>query len=178
MIETDRLVLRHWQEGDLPAFRAQSFDEEGMRFLIAIEDEAAFEAMLARLDLWRDTIGHTFWAVISKSDGAFLGLCGLKHGGRGTAIEGMTEIGWRLGKEYWGQGYAREAAQVVLDWAWASLEVAEIAAITASTNAASWRLMQRLGMKRQHDFDFDHPLVDDGSPLKPHITYLIGRPTS
>lgn len=176
MIESERLLLRHWQAQDLPALRAQSFDEEGMRYLLKLADEDAFQAMLARLDLWRDTIGHSFWVVIRRSDGALLGLCGLKHGGPGTAIEGETEIGWRLGKEYWGQGYAREAAQAVLDWAWANLATSRIAAITVLANRPSWGLMERLGMVRDHDADFDHPLVEQGSPLRPHITYRINRP--
>ncbi len=176
MIETQRLILRHWQRQDLPAFRAQSFDPAGMRFLIPIKDEAAFQEMLARLDLWRDTLGHTFWAIIRQSDGAFLGLCGLKLGGPGTPIDGMTEIGWRLGTEYWGQGYAREAALACLDWAWSNLNIGHIMAITVPANTPSWGLMERLGMHRLHDQDFDHPLVEDGSPLKRHIAYRIDRP--
>lgn len=176
MIETERLILRHWQPQDLPELRAQSFDPEGMKFLLPINDEAAFQEMLARLDLWRDTLGHTFWAVTRKSDGAFLGLCGLKRGGPGTPIEEMTEIGWRLGTRYWGQGYAREAAAACLDWAWENLPVDHVVAITVSANTASWGLMERLGMHRLVDQDFDHPMVEDGSPLKRHITYRIDRP--
>ncbi len=176
MIETGRLVLRHWETQDLPAFRAQSFDDEGMRYLIKLPDEAAFQEMLARLDLWRDTLGHSFWAVTRKADGAFLGLCGLKLGSPGTAIDGECEIGWRLGKEYWGQGYAREAAQAVLDWAWVQLPVPRISAITVLANTPSWGLMERLGMVRDHAADFDHPLVAEGSPLRPHITYRLNRP--
>lgn len=175
MIETDRLILRHWQACDLPDFRAQSFDPEGMRYLLPISDEAAFQELLARLDLWRDTLGHTFWAVTRKLDGAFLGLCGLKRGGPGTPIEEMTEIGWRLGTTYWGQGYAREAAAACLDWAWANLPVDHVVAITVPANTASWGLMERLGMYRLLDQDFDHPMVADGSPLKRHITYRIDR---
>lgn len=176
MIETARLVLRHWQAADLPALRVQSFDQHGMEYLIPVPDEAAFQALLARLDEWRDTLGHSFWVIERCEDGAVLGLCGLKHGTEGTPIAGMTEIGWRLGTAYWHQGYAREAAQAVLTWAWAQLPVERIYAITVPANRPSWGLMERLGMMRDHGADFDHPNVPDDSPLKRHVTYWIDRP--
>jgi len=176
MIETERLVLRRWQERDRPALRAQITDPEVMRYLLAIPDAAAFEAHLARLDAWQDANGFTFWVVERRSDGAAMGLCGLKSGAPQTPIENMVEIGWRFGRDYWGQGYAREAAQAKLDWAWANLDATPIAAITVPANDASWGLMERLGMRRIGSLDFDHPQVADGSPLKRHITYFIDRP--
>jgi RimJ/RimL family protein N-acetyltransferase len=111
-----------------------------------------------------------------REDGAFLGFCGIKPGPEGTPIKGEIEIGWRLGHAFWGQGYAREAAQASLDWAWAHLDVPGVAAITTRTNMRSWGLMERLGMTRIPEDDFDHPLVPAESPLRPHITYRIAPP--
>ncbi|MBA4048068.1 MAG: GNAT family N-acetyltransferase [Sphingomonas sp.] len=176
MIDTERLILRHWLPKDLPELRRQSFDALGMRYLLPLPDEHAFQAMLARLDLWRDTLGHSFWAIERRSDGAFLGLCGFKRGAEGTPIADKLEIGWRLGVAHWGQGYAREAAVACLGWAAATLTDDSVYAITVPANTASWGLMERLGMHRLPDGDFDHPLVEDGSPLKRHITYRIDRP--
>ena len=176
MIETERLVLRHWTERDVTSLRAQSADAEVMRYLLPIADEAALRAMLARLDDWRAADGFTFWAVERRGDGAFLGLCGLKRGPADTPIAGMVEIGWRFGREHWGRGYAREAAEAVLDWAWANTDAAEVVAITVPANEASWSLMERLGMRRDPRGDFDHPLVEDANPLKRHILYRLARP--
>lgn len=176
MIETERLILRRWQDRDRPALRAQCDDPAVMRYLLPVAGDAEFEAMLARLDSWHDQNGFTFWVIERRGDGAVLGLCGLKRGAPGTPIADMVEIGWRLGSEHWGAGYAREAAQATLDWAWGALDTREIVAITVPDNAASWGLMERLGMTRDTGGDFDHPLVPDGSPLKRHILYRIERP--
>lgn len=176
MIETERLVLRHWQAPDLPELRRQSFDAEGMRYLLPLADEAAFQDMLARLDLWRDTLGFSFWAIERRTDRAILGLCGFKRGAEGTPIASRLEIGWRLGVAHWGHGYAVEAATACLGWADAMLPDDSVFAITVPANRASWGLMERLGMHRLPDQDFDHPLVADDSSLKRHITYRRDRP--
>ncbi len=156
--------------------RAQLDDAEVMTFLLPVPDDEALDAMIVRMDGWLKQHGFTFWTIERKSDGAVLGTCGLKPGAPDTPIEGLVEIGWRLGREHWGQGYAREAAQACLDWAWRTLDAAEIVAITVAANTASWGLMERLGMTRDAAGDFDHPLVADDSPLKRHILYRIGRP--
>lgn len=176
MIATERLLLRRWQDRDRPALRAQVADPAVMRYLLAIPDDAAFEVHLARLDQWQADHGFTFWVVERTADGAAMGVCGLKRGAPGTPIADQVEIGWRLGADYWGQGYAREAAQASLDWAWANLDTDRIWSITVPQNRASWGLMERLSLSRRHDLDFDHPLVADDSPLKRHITYVIDRP--
>lgn len=176
MIETERLSLRRWQPRDRDALWAQVSDPEVMRFLLAIPDAAAFEAHLARLDQWQADNGFTFWVVERRADGAVLGVCGLKRGGAGTPIADSLEIGWRLARAHWGQGYAREAAQAVLGWAWANTDADQVWAITVEQNPASWGLMERLGMSRRHDLDFDHPQVSEDSPYRRHIAYVVARP--
>jgi RimJ/RimL family protein N-acetyltransferase len=86
------------------------------------------------------------------------------------------EIGWRLARPYWGQGYAREAAEASITWGWANTDTPEIAAMTVIANSNSWGLMERLGMVRDFEADFDHPAVAEGDPLRRHILYRIARP--
>lgn len=176
MIETERLILRRWGEADRPVFHAHCSDLEVMRYLGGVQTRAETDAALDRQNGYLDSHGYCFWAVERREDGVLLGFCGLKPGAPGTPIERDVEIGWRFGRDYWRQGYAREAAQASLDWGWANLDAAEIAAITVQANEPSWRLMERLGMTRMVDGDFDHPGVADGSPLKRHIQYRIARP--
>jgi len=176
VIETERLILRQWEDRDRATLRAQCNDPDVMRYLLPVADDAAFEAMLGRLSNWQETLGYTFWVIERREDGAVLGICGLKGGAPDTPIETMVEIGWRLGSDHWGQGYAREAAQASLDWAWANIDAREIVAITVQANSASWGLMERIGMKRDVGGEFDHPLVAEGSPLRRHILYRIARP--
>ena len=176
MIETERLVLRGWIRSDREPFLAMGNDPEVMRYLgppmgMVDVDEAA-----NRQNSFLADLGYCFWAIERKQDQAFLGFCGLKPGPAETPIEGKLEIGWRLAVAHWGKGYAREAAQASLDWAWARGVADRVWAITVSGNGRSWGLMERLGMTRHVELDFVHPEPDVHDRLKPHITYSIGRP--
>ena len=176
MIETGRLILRRWTEADRPVFHAHCSDERVMRYLGPVLSRKETDASLDRQNAFLDSHGYCFWAVERRADGTLLGFCGLKPGAPRTPIADDVEIGWRFGHEHWGQGYAREAAQASLDWGWANLDAPLVSAITVQANGASWGLMERLGMKRVVDGDFDHPGVPDGSALNPHILYRIERP--
>jgi ribosomal-protein-alanine N-acetyltransferase len=86
-----------------------------------------------------------------------------------------VEIGWRLARAYWGQGYATEGARASLRYGFETLGVTEIVAFTAVGNAPSRRVMDRIGMTRDPDGDFDHPLVPIGHPHRRHVLYRIRR---
>lgn len=176
MIETERLILRAWRESDAAPFHAMSNDLQVMEFLGPPQSRAESDAAIDRQNALIATLGHGFWAIERRDDGAFLGFCGLKPGPGNTPIQGEIEAGWRLARPFWQQGYAREAAQASLAWGWKNLDVPSIAAITTADNRRSWGLMERLGMVRQPRDDFDHPNVPANSPLRRHITYRIARP--
>ena len=176
MISTQRLLLRPWRDADVALFHAMCSDPAVMRYLGPLQSREEVAAGIARQQSFQADRGYCFWAVERREDGAFLGFCGIKPGAEGTPIEGEIEIGWRLRAAVWGQGYAREAAQASLDWTWANLDAAGVAAITNIENTRSWGLMERLGMRRDPNEDFDHPAVPEGDPLRPHILYRINRP--
>ncbi len=175
MITTERLILRPWRDGDVSAFHTMGQDAEVMRYLGPPMDVAACEATVARMNAMAEATGDCFWAVERRADGAFIGFCGIKPGPAGTPIADQPEIGWRLAREAWGQGFAKEAAQACLDRAWA-LGTAEVHAITVPANTASWGLMIRLGMTRVIGGDFEHPVLAEGDPLRLHLRYRIARP--
>lgn len=176
MIDTERLILRRWQDRDRETFYAHCADPEVMRYFPALMTRAEVDAALARQDGYVTTHGYCFWVVEARASGRMVGFCGLKPGAEGTPVEGAVEIGWRFGKEYWGQGFAREAAQASLDWGFNHLPATRIGAITTEGNARSRALMERIGMVHAPDQDFDHPTVADDSPLKRHVTYWKPRP--
>ncbi|HZV18954.1 MAG TPA: GNAT family N-acetyltransferase [Sphingobium sp.] len=175
---TDRLVLRGWRDEDHAPLLALCRDPRVMEFLGPPQSAGEVAAAIARQRAKQADYGHCFWAVERRADGAMLGFCGLQPGPEGTPIAGRIEIGWRLRADAWGQGYAREAAQASLAWAWANLEADSVWAITVLANSRSWGLMERLGMRRRTALDFDHPAVPPGSPLRAHITYSLDRPGS
>ena len=176
MIRTGRLLLRDWQDSDRLPFNAMGRDPAVMAFLGPLQTQAETDAGIARLQALAARNGHTFWAIERRSDGQFLGCCGLKIAPENIpGIAGATEIGWRLRSDAWGAGYAREAAAASLAWGWANLPIERIIAITTRDNLRSQALMTRLGMVRRADLDFDHPALAPGDSLRPHLTFEIRR---
>lgn len=174
-LETERLILREWRDEDVEPFAMMSADPAVMATLgpLLTRDETA--ALIDRLRVRAEVHGHTFWALERRVDQRFIGFCGIVRGAV-DPIAHLPEVGWRLASDMWGMGYAKEAAQASLDWAFANLPDDRVWAITSQDNVRSWGLMERLGMARHPDMDFDHPNVPDASPLRPHITYSIARP--
>ena len=171
-LETDRLVLRAWREGDRDPLFALNSDPAVMEYLPAT-DRAASDEAVDRLSAAQDRDGCCFWAVERMADGEFLGFCGLM-----APREPLSEyeIGWRLRRDAWGQGYASEAARASLAWGWASLPAPSIVAITVPPNQRSRAVMERIGMTYVEGGDFDHPSLPAGNPLRRHVLYRIACP--
>ncbi|QGN54913.1 GNAT family N-acetyltransferase [Novosphingobium sp. Gsoil 351] len=169
---TDRLILRSWREADRDPFFALNRDPAVMEFLPET-DRAASNDAVDRMQAAQAAHGHCFWAVERQGDGAFLGFCGPM-----PAREPLNEVelGWRLCRAAWGQGYASEAARASLAWCWANLATPTVMAITVPANVRSRAVMERIGMTEVEGGDFDHPHVPEGDPLRRHVLYRIARP--
>src|SRR5207302_9592872 len=143
--------VRPWPNADLEPFWAMTCDPAVMRYIPPLSRERC-EKMLERMTAMEAEHGHCLWALERKADARFIGICGIIPPCSPTF---EYEIGWRLASDAWGQGYAREAADASLDWAWRHLDTPAVVAITTRQNARSWGLMERLGMTRHPDEDFD-----------------------
>ena len=176
MIQTERLILRPFEERDRAGMRAFWADPEMTYYLGGARDDAGADAVIARHEGYRGADGGLgFWVTVRRTDEAIVGYCGLKPGAEATPIEGELEIGWSLAPSAWGGGYATEAAQATLAWGWANRPAPRIAAITAAGNVASRRVMARIGMR--HLADFQHPSYPAGDPHGDSVVYAIDRPT-
>jgi RimJ/RimL family protein N-acetyltransferase len=172
MIDTGRLILRGWRDEDVEAFVRHTNTETVMRWLGGVKTPELLANVVQRFQGWEETYGHTFWAVERKEDGAFLGFCGLKIADdAGSPVHGNVEIGWRFREDVWGQGYAKEAAIASLDFAFGTLGAEQVVALTVDGNRPSWGLMERLGMRRRPDLDYEGPEWAEGVV----IVYLIRR---
>lgn len=176
MIETERLILRGWQADDAAPFHATGQDAEVMRFIGPPPTEAETAAVIDRQNAVLAQHGYCFWALEAKVDGAFVGFCGIKPGIGNSPIAGEAEIGWRLARDRWEQGYAFEAAQASLAWMWRCTAEPLVAAITVVDNIRSRGLMERLGMTHYPDETFAHPALAADDPLSRHVVYRIHRP--
>ncbi|WP_199554828.1 GNAT family N-acetyltransferase [Sandaracinobacteroides hominis] len=173
-METGRLLLRPWTDADLPVLASFSLDPVLMRHFGKTELLDDSVERLERMERFRRELGYSFMAVVRKEDGAIIGNCGLKPitlppevlpGARADDVE----IGWLFRQDCWGKGYALEAASAAMAW---GLELApRVIAITAETNAPSWGLMERLGMRRLDGWDFEHPEVPEGHFARRHVAY-------
>ncbi|MEO5937918.1 MAG: GNAT family N-acetyltransferase [Sphingomonas sp.] len=175
MIETERLILRLPRPADRAALGAMFADPMVMAELGPVKDDAATDAALTKHDGYRNE-GLGFWVVERRGDSAMLGFCGLKRGDSHNPIAGEIEAGWIIDRPYWRNGYAYEAVTATLDWGWANTDAPRIVAITSAINVKSQRLMERLGMNRLTDGDYDHALIPEGDPLRAMVTFAIDRP--
>ena len=176
MIQTERLILRGWRDDDAALHHAMCADPAVMAYLGPAPSLTETAAVVARQKAMFADYGACFWALERRDTGAFIGWCGIKPGPVGTPIDGKPEIGWSLVQTQWGQGYAREAAEASLAWGWREMDLPTVWAITVPANAASRALMERLGMTRVVDGDFDHPKLAEDDPLRRHVLYRIDRP--
>ncbi len=170
---TPRLRLREWRDVDLGPFAEMNADSRVMRLLQGpmTADESA--ASLARMqDAWRGR-GWGLFAVERREDMAFVGFCGLAPVTFPAAFEPKVEIGWRLAHQHWGNGYATEAARRVLDWLFDELAWPDIVTFTRQENHKSQAVIQRLGMRREPEFDFDLALPPKGEGGSRHVFYRL-----
>ena len=176
MIETPRLILRGWREDDLEPFAALNADPEVMRHFPSTLSRAESDALAARYQNHIDQHGFGRWAVERREDGAFLGFSGPMTLSPPNPLTPGVEMGWRLARRFWGQGYATEASRAAMDFCIADIGLHQIVAFTATTNLPSQAVMGRLGMTRREDLDFDHPNVPEGHILRRHLVWSADRP--
>lgn len=170
-IETSRLKLRDWKEEDIPSFVRMNSDKEVMEFFLTTLTEEETMAFYRRIRKEFEECGYGLYAVESKETGNFLGFVGFHNFAFQVDFAPGVEIGWRLCRNAWGKGYATEAASACLDYARNHLLFKTVYSFTAIPNKRSARVMQKIGM--HFEKEFDHPLVEQGHWLRRHALYKI-----
>lgn len=171
---TERLVLRPWRDSDHEPFAAINADPEVMRHFPSVLTRAESDAAIARWSAEIATRGWSFWAAELRATGELIGTVGITVPRRELPCGPCIEVGWRLGKAFWGRGLATEAARECLRYAFEALSADEVVAITSLGNVRSRAVMERLGMENTGE-DFDHPAVPEGHPMRRHCLYRIRR---
>jgi RimJ/RimL family protein N-acetyltransferase len=174
IIRTARLVMRRWRNEDRDAFAAMNADPDVMRYFPATLDRAASDARVDRIEELFDAQGFGLWALEVADAAEFIGFTGLNPMPAGVPGAGGMEVGWRLARSAWRHGYATEAAVAAVDVGFNGAGLDQIWSMTAVLNEPSQAVMRRLGMTPYAHFD--HPRVDPGHALRPHIAYRLPRP--
>ncbi|ENX34462.1 hypothetical protein F889_01744 [Acinetobacter colistiniresistens] len=171
MIETARLRLRQWQAQDSACFAAMSTHPQVMQYFPKLLTRAESDAMIDKMQSIIETQGWGLWAVELKQNQQFIGFVGLHDQPTQFSFSPCVEIGWRLDHAYWGQGYAPEAAQAALAFAFNQLKLDKVVAFTTLENAKSQTVMRKLRMKKVSEFQ--HPALATEHPLSWHVLYEI-----
>jgi RimJ/RimL family protein N-acetyltransferase len=154
-LETRRLLLRPISLDDLDEFLALHADPEVTAFIYAFDRAEAEERLRRDEREWQER-GHGMLAVLDRESGRFLGRAGLKHWPQFDE----TELGWVLGRDAWGHGYATEAVRACIQWGFSELDVPYLTAMIAAANLRSIRVAERLGLTPvRKDMLLDDPVV-------------------
>jgi ribosomal-protein-alanine N-acetyltransferase len=145
-LETERLTLRPFEPGDAEDLHAVRSDPSTFEYL-GSAPAATLEntlAQIARLTAYYDEHGFGIAAVVERASGRVIGDCGLQLLEDGREVE----VGYKLGRQYRGRGYATEAARAWLEYGFHTLGLDRMVAVAWPENAASWRVMEKCGMRR------------------------------
>lgn len=166
MFETPRLVLRLPTEDDLDPLSAINADPQVMRFIgdgtTRSREETATGLARARKE-W-DERGFGMFAVELRDSGQFIGWVALTEPAFLPEVLPTVEIGWRLSRPHWGRGYATEGARVALQFGFTTCRLERIISIRHVANDASRRIMDKLGMR----FDHETVVPATGQPVAVH----------
>jgi RimJ/RimL family protein N-acetyltransferase len=172
-LDTDRLLLRRWRDSDRAPFAAMNADSLVMEHFPALLTRAQSDGFVDRMEEAFDGHGFGMWAVEVVTTRKFIGVVGLLPVPFEAHFTPATEVGWRLAHQYWGHGYAPEAAGAALADVTERLGLREIVSFTTLNNDRSRRVMQKLGMTHDPVDDFDHPSLPEGHPMSRHVLYRL-----
>jgi RimJ/RimL family protein N-acetyltransferase len=168
-LETARLRLRRWRESDREPFYRMNSDPRVMEFFPACLSREESDALIERAEAHFETHGFGPFAAELRATGEFAGFIGLFIPQFEAYFTPCVEIGWRLAAEFWNQGLATEGATEALHLAFGPLGMREIVSFTVPANLRSRRVMEKLGLA--YDGEFDHPRLPEGHKFRRHVLY-------
>ncbi len=169
MIETPRLLLRIFRDEDREPFAQLNADPHVMRYFPATLTREGSDQLVDKIHTHYRTHGFTLYAAERRDTSEFIGFIGLAVVSFEAHFTPCVEIGWRLAAAHHNHGFATEGAQAVLDYGFQHLGLKEIVAFTVPANRPSRRVMEKIGM--HYDSEFDHPNLPEAHPLRRHVLY-------
>ena len=171
IIETERLIVRHLHVFDVEAMNRIFGDAEVMRFGPGVQTADWVQTWVRNCLECYHTWGFGKWAVVDKRRREPIGYCGLAYL---PDVNGHPEIdiGYRLARAVWGQGYATEAVIAVRDYSFSVLCLPRLIATIDPQNVASIRVAEKAGMRYENDVMFD------GYTHPDHVYSVTAQPVS
>jgi RimJ/RimL family protein N-acetyltransferase len=175
LIDTERLLLRLWEQRDREPFSRINRDARVMEFMPGGLSVAQSELFAERIQNHFREHGFGLYAAELRSESLFIGFVGLQVPKFQAQFTRCVEIGWRLSADYWGRGLATEGARAVVRHSFESLGLESLVSFTVPENVRSRRVMEKIGMTRDSSEDFDHPNLPEGHALRRHVLYRLER---
>jgi RimJ/RimL family protein N-acetyltransferase len=174
-LRSARLRLRQWTEADRIPFAAMHADPAVMEFMPNTLDAAQCDGLIARNARHFAQHGIGLWSLEVVGGQPFIGYAGLLRTPFAAPFTPCVELAWMLAWDFWGHGYAFEAARTVCERAFGDWGFEELVAFTVPANIRARRLMARLGMIHHEAEDFAHPRLPEGHPLRRHVLYRLTK---
>jgi len=168
-IKTARLLLRRWRPEDREPFAEMSADPAVMEHYLSVRSRAESNARVDEIEAEFARTGFGKWAVEIPGKAPFAGCVGLSAVSFQADFTPCVEVGWRLARQFWGHGYATEAALAAMEDGFERVGLHEIVSFTVPANVRSIRVMEKIGMT--FSGEFDHPLLPEAHPLRRHVLY-------
>ncbi len=164
VIETERLTCRRFTDDDIDAVFAVIGDPLTMKFYPQRFTREDAQRWVHKSQERYRTDGFGLMAVVLKSNGEVIGNCGVVR--QDVEGESLLEVGYHFRRDYWGHGYAREAARACMEYAFRHLGAAKVVSCILAENLPSRRVAERNGMTVDRQVIF-HDL--------PHLLYVMTR---
>jgi RimJ/RimL family protein N-acetyltransferase len=170
-LETEHLFLRQWEGDDFVFYCNLTSNKNIMKFFPKTLTKEESDNSAKKFMNIITQRGWGFWAVEEKSTGLFLGYAGLHAPATKFDFSPCVEIGWRISKEYWDNGYVLEAGRKILDCAFNIIGLEEVVYFSSIHNKIAETMVQELGMHKK--LYFHHPFVEKENYLSQHYLYKI-----
>jgi RimJ/RimL family protein N-acetyltransferase len=171
-LHTKRLKLRQWRDEDLEPWAQLNADPEVMRHFPATLTRQDSDLLAERCHGQIEEQGWGLWAVEVIGGPEFIGWIGLAPVNFSAHFTPAIEVGWRLARSSWGNGYAPEGARAAVNFGFSQLGLEEIVSFTFEGNMPSRRVMEKLGMTHDPADDFDNPRLI-GNPICRHVLFRL-----
>ena len=174
-METERLILRKWCDADLEPYYQINQDPKVIEFLHGPLKREECQNFINETNRRIDKDGYGLWAIELKENQKLLGFVGLNSPDFAAHFTPCVEVGWRLGSQYWGRGYASEAARLALEIGFKKFNLPKIVSFTVPKNLRSLAVMKKIGLVRDLNGDFFHPKLLLDHRLSRHVLYYLDR---
>ncbi len=171
LFRSERLGFRSWMDVDIDALAAINADAAVMEYFPSVKTRKETGEFIERMQREYAQKGFCYFAVERLDNKQLIGFTGMSSQAFAADFTPCVDIGWRLAKDAWGNGYATEGAKRCLQYGFETIGLQKIVAMAPVVNLRSQNVMQKIGMVKVKDFI--HPLLLEDERLRDCVLYEV-----